>query len=789
MVSKIKFNLLILFLFLFTNNAFSLPDGCLETTSSGLPSVTCTGNGSVITNIDGRTINFEGFPPPFPITDGFDDSIVGDQRRDAAAFAAKFLADRIESSVEIRILYIFGDRGLICADGRNGAVIASAGTFSTSVDSAGGIFPLMNVEYTSALRDALLNNDGLPPSATPSNPPILIDVAADIFILVNESIDSNNNDGLPCDCSGAINIDCFCPDFHYDPFSFPIEDFPNCGENLDFITTIIHEIIHGLGFSDNNEIDINGLPTGQFNLFDPTNSTDRFPSVLDANIFSFLNNTFLDQLTPMERMSTLQTPQDMHFDGERVAQSTSLINTLDFLKTNGLNGTSPQLFTPGPFQPGSSISHFNQVDSRSTPVTENLEPPDLMQPFDSGRDHNLTYSLALLSDLGWVLQPGNRINVIFNGNGQGEVGASDTATNIIFTCENDNLDCEAISEEDLLLIASASFGSEFNGWGGACTSFGTSNPITITPNQDTECIATFNDIDECTVDSDNCDVNATCTDEQPGFSCECNPGFEGDGVICTEIDDCDPNPCQNGGACTDQGTTFSCECSGTGFEGDTCELDLNECTLGTDNCDNNAACTNTIGSFTCACNAGFQGNGVTCADIDECTDETDNCDENATCTNSPGSFICACNDGYEGDGLNCADVDACTSFPCDQNATCTDLPPPALNSLNGRNCECNDGFEGSGEFCNPIDVAGDDDDDNDDVITADDDDDDNNDDNNDESDGLDDGGDIAEEDDNSTGCNLVSGSVSPKSTMANIFVILVPLLFSFIGTLHRRKKV
>ena len=42
----------------------------------------------------------------------------------------------------------------------------------------------------------------------------------------------------------------------------------------------------------------------------------------------------------------------------------------------------------------------------------------------------------------------------------------------------------------------------------------------------------FSDIDECSLGSDNCDVNAQCINEMGTFSCECNAGFTGDGVTC-----------------------------------------------------------------------------------------------------------------------------------------------------------------------------------------------------------------------------------------------------------------
>ena len=40
------------------------------------------------------------------------------------------------------------------------------------------------------------------------------------------------------------------------------------------------------------------------------------------------------------------------------------------------------------------------------------------------------------------------------------------------------------------------------------------------------------DVDECQLEDDNCHVNATCVDTIGSFVCNCNNGFEGDGVNC-----------------------------------------------------------------------------------------------------------------------------------------------------------------------------------------------------------------------------------------------------------------
>ena len=41
-------------------------------------------------------------------------------------------------------------------------------------------------------------------------------------------------------------------------------------------------------------------------------------------------------------------------------------------------------------------------------------------------------------------------------------------------------------------------------------------------------------------------------------------------------------------------------------------------------------------------------------DVDECSLSTDDCHENASCFNTDGSFLCKCNFGFLGDGKFCS---------------------------------------------------------------------------------------------------------------------------------------
>jgi len=168
-------------------------------------------------------------------------------------------------------------------------------------------------------------------------------------------------------------------------------------------------------------------------------------------------------------------------------------------------------------------------------------------------------------------------------------------------------------------------------------------------------------------------------------------------IKCDIVDECLSTPCQNEGTCIDASSTYVCVCP-AGYEGDNCQHDKDECSLGTESCHCNALCTNTEGGFNCTCNDGYQGNGIDCTDTDECLTDTHTCHALAVCMNTDGNYTCACKDGYQGNGWQCEDKDECTlgTDNCHCNALCT-------NTAGGFTCTCKDGYQGNGTECTDTD--------------------------------------------------------------------------------------
>uniref|UniRef100_A0A670HZ27 EGF-like domain-containing protein n=1 Tax=Podarcis muralis TaxID=64176 RepID=A0A670HZ27_PODMU len=132
-----------------------------------------------------------------------------------------------------------------------------------------------------------------------------------------------------------------------------------------------------------------------------------------------------------------------------------------------------------------------------------------------------------------------------------------------------------------------------------------------------------------------CSLTALLPPNAPAYTCLCPPGFTGEecqGVVgdpcfpspcqhggratgspgksidasacqgknCQLMDFCPANPCANGGTCVITYPVIVCQCR-PGFEGHTCQHDVNECFGDPHPCLNGGSCINNIGSFRCVC--------------------------------------------------------------------------------------------------------------------------------------------------------------------------------------------
>ena len=47
-----------------------------------------------------------------------------------------------------------------------------------------------------------------------------------------------------------------------------------------------------------------------------------------------------------------------------------------------------------------------------------------------------------------------------------------------------------------------------------------------------DCCFSLVDIDECKLNTDECDINASCNNTDGSYQCSCNSGYQGTGIIC-----------------------------------------------------------------------------------------------------------------------------------------------------------------------------------------------------------------------------------------------------------------
>ncbi|XP_078377353.1 uncharacterized protein LOC144660575 isoform X1 [Oculina patagonica] len=216
---------------------------------------------------------------------------------------------------------------------------------------------------------------------------------------------------------------------------------------------------------------------------------------------------------------------------------------------------------------------------------------------------------------------------------------------------------------------------------------------TISGSKSDEC----QDLDECTLGLDDCDIFASCINTNGSFNCECMEGFQDKGRICTQYH-C-RNQTHNETRLSEVNATAStqelCTCVGEYLNtGRTCE-DIDECKWGMVHCPSSApVCQNLIGGYECKCDA---IDNSSCDAVNPCDSSNNTCND-MTCIAVGIEHYCVCPQGYTEDqnGTACIDIDECINLQfygsCDPNADCI--------NLNGSyECKCRPGFFQSGDVC------------------------------------------------------------------------------------------
>ncbi|XP_023931185.1 fibulin-1-like [Lingula anatina] len=154
------------------------------------------------------------------------------------------------------------------------------------------------------------------------------------------------------------------------------------------------------------------------------------------------------------------------------------------------------------------------------------------------------------------------------------------------------------------------------------------------------------DVNECE-ESEVCGPNSVCTNTVGSYECACAEGYTmGDDGQCVDVDECLPGTnCDVNAQCTNTEGSFECACA-EGYEGDGLECtDIDECSNDDHDCHSDAVCINTAGSFECACSEGFEGDGRTCTAVAE-EEELPTCESRSCkgdCLNyTDGGQVCRC---------------------------------------------------------------------------------------------------------------------------------------------------
>ncbi|HOX24887.1 MAG TPA: FlgD immunoglobulin-like domain containing protein [Candidatus Krumholzibacteria bacterium] len=285
----------------------------------------------------------EGFNDPAPWTPagGNPATTLGQARLVAFQHAADVWGSLLASEVTIRIAAQMNP--LTCTP--DFAVLGSAGPNTVHRNFAGA--PRADTWYPQALANALAGTDIAP---------------------ADSDVDARFNSALTGDagCLGGAG------------WYYGLDGNPPAGD-YDFITVVLHELGHGLGFITFADLETGAKLQG---------SDDAYLVHLEragASPASYAD------MTDAQRVAANIADPDLRWTGEH---TTGLLPSFDL--TGGLSGDRVRLHAPDPLAVGSSVAHF----------TSDVTPDEIMEPVFTGPIHDPGLAIFVLEDVGWPVDPG-----------------------------------------------------------------------------------------------------------------------------------------------------------------------------------------------------------------------------------------------------------------------------------------------------------------------------------------------------------------------------------------------
>jgi len=261
---------------------------------------------------------------------------VGQQRVIVFEYAAALVASVINSTVPISIEAKFDP--LTC-DATSG-ILGLAGPNGFHQNFLGT--PLSNTFYSQAQANSLSGAD-LNPSTD------------DMGMTFNSSVD--NNSGCLDNRNWYYGLDGNPP-----------------SNDIDFLTTVLHEVMHGIGFLTRVNLTSGAKQSG---------SDDAYM----LNIEDHSLGKIWPNMTNSQRAASAKDDPDLHFIGNHVQ------NNLGGL-TDGINQGHARLYAPSTLSTFSSVSHFSNA----------FEPFQLMEHQQTGTASNIGLATYVLADIGWSIQ-------------------------------------------------------------------------------------------------------------------------------------------------------------------------------------------------------------------------------------------------------------------------------------------------------------------------------------------------------------------------------------------------